>query len=83
MWSQQLATYNAAYGGHVPPYGLTNFSFGLDKDNWEVELLVNNAWNRNAAADFDSELQRAAQYVAIYNIIVPPRLIGLQFSQHF
>lgn len=82
MWSQQLATYNQ-YFGQVPPYGITNFSFGFSKDNWEAELLIHNAFNRDAAADFDSELIRGAQFVATYNIIVPPRLIGVQFTQHF
>ncbi len=82
MWFQQEPGLNAPFG-QVPGYGITNFSFGYDKNNWEAELILENAFNRIATTDFSNELQAAAATVATYNIIAKPRLIGLQFSQHF
>jgi iron complex outermembrane recepter protein len=83
VWSQQLPSENLVYGGQVPAYGLTNFSLGLDKNNWEAELLITNAWNRLAVTELNAELLRGAKYVADYNIDAPPRLIGIQFTQNF
>jgi iron complex outermembrane recepter protein len=68
--------------GQVPSYGLTNFSLGLDKNNWELELLVQNLFNRNAVIDKQPQLT-AAVAIAQFNTIAPPRLIGLQFTQNF
>jgi hypothetical protein len=69
--------------GQEPAYGITNFSLGVDKNNWEAELLIKNAFNRITPQDITSEIQTAAQGVATYNVLVLPRQIGLQFSQHF
>jgi outer membrane receptor protein involved in Fe transport len=82
MWFQQEPGLNAPFG-QIPGYGITNFSLGYDKDNWELELIIENAFNRLAITDYNNELQAAAAGVATYNIIAKPRLIGLQFSQHF
>jgi iron complex outermembrane recepter protein len=91
MWTNQQPAYNQAYGNlgcvgsgcQVGSYGLTNFSLGLDKNNWEIELLITNVFNRDAVTNQDAELLRGATYVATYNIIAPPRLIGIQFTQNF
>lgn len=69
--------------GQEPAYGLTNFSLGIDKGNWEAELLIKNAFNRITPTDITSEIQTAAEGVATYNVLALPRLIGLQFSQRF
>ena len=81
MWTNLEPRFQRAYGP-VPAYGLTNISFGLDKDNWELELLVTNLFNRIALVDTTPELQAAAA-IALFNPIAPTRLIGLQFSQNF
>ncbi len=91
MWTNQLPKYNLYYGPpgcvgsgcQVPAYGLTNFSLGLDKNNWEVELLIKNVFNRDAVTNFAAELERGAEYADNYSIVAPPRLIGLQFTQNF
>jgi iron complex outermembrane recepter protein len=69
--------------GQEGAYGITNFSLGVDKGNWEAELLIKNAFNRITAQDITAEIQSAAATVATYNVLAPPRLIGLQFSNHF
>lgn len=68
--------------GQEPAYGLTNFSFGLDKQTYQIELLVKNAFNRLASTNRSLENQATATLV-VYNNIVVPRLVGLQFSQEF
>jgi outer membrane receptor protein involved in Fe transport len=77
-----IVNLHQAYG-QEPAYGITNFSLGVDKNNWEAELLIKNAFNRITPQDITSEIQTAAQGVATYNVLVLPRQIGLQFSQHF
>ncbi len=68
--------------GQVPSYGLTNLSLGMDKNSWELELLVQNLFNRNAIIDRQPQLT-AAVAIAEFNTIAPPRLIGIQFTQNF
>ncbi len=68
--------------GQEGAYGLTSFSFGLDKNNYEIQLLVKNVFNRYGSINRSLENQAAAAIV-VYNNITTPRLIGLQFSQQF
>lgn len=80
-WTNVEPQFQMVYG-QVPSYGLTNLSVGIDKNNWELELLVSNLFNRDAIINKASELQAAASLVE-YNYITPPRLIGIQFTQNF
>lgn len=80
-WTNVEPQFQVVYG-QVPSYGLTNLSLGIDKNNWELELLVSNLFNRDAIINKAAELQAAAALVE-YNYITPPRLIGLQFTQNF
>jgi outer membrane receptor protein involved in Fe transport len=66
------------------PFGLANMSLGMKKDNYSVELFVKNVFDKRAS------LQRYADCSitvcgssSVYDVIVPPRLIGLQFGQRF
>jgi iron complex outermembrane recepter protein len=81
MWTNLETVFQRDYGP-VPAYGLTNFSLGFDKNNWDLQLLVKNAFNRYAVDDITSEDQKAVS-IALFRNIVTPRLIGLQFSQQF
>ena len=70
--------------GQQGSYGLTNFSFGVSKDNWTAELLVKNAFDVRASTYRYAEcVQARCGPIAVYNVIAPPRLIGLQWSQRF
>ena len=68
--------------GQEPAYGLTNLSFGVNKNNYQIELLVKNVFNRDAILNRSAETE-AAQNVAVYSHVALPRLIGLHFSQQF
>jgi iron complex outermembrane recepter protein len=68
--------------GIEPAYALTNLSVGYDKDNYEIELLIRNVFNRVGIEDRFAELTNV-ENIAVDNVVTPPRLIGLQFSQHF
>jgi outer membrane receptor protein involved in Fe transport len=70
--------------GQQGSYGLTNFSFGVAKDNWTLELLVKNAFDVRASQYRYAECTQATcGPIAVYNVVAPPRLIGLQWSQRF
>jgi iron complex outermembrane recepter protein len=70
--------------GQQPAYALANFSFGVDKDDWTLELLVKNAFDRRASQYRYAECtQTTCGPYAVYNVVAPPRLIGLQWSQRF
>jgi outer membrane receptor protein involved in Fe transport len=70
--------------GQQSAYGLANFSAGIEKDNWTAELLVKNAFDRRASTYRYAECTTTTcAPFAVYNVIAPPRLIGLQWSQRF
>ena len=81
MWTNLETKFQQAYGP-VPAYGLTNLSLGVDKNNWDLQLLVKNAFNRYAVTDNTSE-DTPSTSISLYKNILTPRLIGLQFSQQF
>ena len=83
VWSD-LRTVERNILGQQGSYGLTNFSFGVNKDNWTAELLVKNAFDVRASQYRYAECTQATcGPIAVYNVIAPPRLIGLQWSQRF
>jgi outer membrane receptor protein involved in Fe transport len=69
--------------GQQGAFGVTNFSLGINKNSYEIELLVKNAFNRLAVENSYAELTEAQSSIATFQQIIPPRLIGLQFSQQF
>ncbi len=70
--------------GQQSAYALTNFSFGVEKDSWTAELLVKNAFDRRASTYRYAECTTTAcAPIAVYNVVAPPRLVGLQWSQRF
>jgi len=70
--------------GQQGSYGITNFSLGVSKDNWTAELLVKNAFDVRASTYRYAECTQAkCGPIAVYNVITPPRLLGLQWSQRF
>jgi outer membrane receptor protein involved in Fe transport len=70
--------------GQQGAYELTNFSLGVEKDNWTAELIVKNAFDRRASTyRFAECTTTTCAPFAVYNVIAPPRLIGLQWSQRF
>ena len=70
--------------GQQPAYALVDAGFGAVKDGLEVELFVNNVFDRLAENYRYTECAAAvcgAQ--AVYANVYKPRLIGLKFAQKF
>lgn len=83
VWPQ-LRVLDRGILGQQPAYALTNFFLGVEKNGLSVELLVKNAFDRRAS------LFRYANCGTVdcgpgatYEVIAPPRLIGLQIGQRF
>jgi len=83
IWPTLLNTERAVLGS-IGGYGVANFTFGIDRANYTLDLIVKNAF------DVEGGLSRSAECsitvcgkYATYNQIVRPRLIGLQFGQRF
>jgi iron complex outermembrane recepter protein len=84
-WVQSaLRTEDTAALGEQPAYALVNGFFGAEKNGLSIELLVKNIMNREASLYKYTECGTPICGAgAVYNVIAPPRLIGLQFGQKF
>jgi len=79
-----LRLYERSLLGQQPAFGIFNFSLGGTKDNLSLELLVKNAFDKRASIYRYSEcVQAVCAPIAVYNVVAPPRLIGLQLGQRF
>lgn len=79
-----LRTEDSAILGEQPAYALTNFFLGAEHNGLTIELLVKNAFNRNADLYKYSECGTTICGLgAVYTVVAPPRLVGLQFGQKF
>jgi outer membrane receptor protein involved in Fe transport len=75
---------DAAILGEQPAYALTNLFFGVEKNGLSIELLVKNAFDRRASLYRYANCGTTTCGVgAVYDVIAPPRLIGLQVGQKF
>jgi iron complex outermembrane recepter protein len=82
--NSQLRNLDARLLGDQPAYALTNFFMGAKKDGMSVELLVKNVFDRRASLYRYSNCGTVeCAPVATYDVIAPPRLIGVQFGQRF
>ena len=70
--------------GQQSAYGIANFSFGLARDTYALELLVKNVFDRRGSQFRYAECtELTCGPIAVYDSVTQPRLIGLQFSQRF
>jgi outer membrane receptor protein involved in Fe transport len=70
--------------GQQGAYGIANFTFGIDRDNYTLDLIVKNAFDVRGSTYRDTECSiTVCGNIATYNQIIRPRLIGLQFGQRF
>jgi iron complex outermembrane recepter protein len=82
--SPALRVADAAILGEQPAYALANLFFGAEKNGLSIELLVKNAFDRRASLYRFAECGTVVCGPgAVYNVISPPRLIGIQFGQKF
>ena len=79
-----LRTEDSTILGPQPAYALTNVFFGAEHNGMSIELFVKNAFNRNAELYKFSECGTTVCGLgAVYTVVAPPRLVGLQFGQKF
>lgn len=82
--SPALRVLDASLLGEQPAYALTNIFLGVEKNGLTIELLVKNAFDRRASLYRYSECGTVVCAPgAVYDVIAPPRLIGLQVGQRF
>ncbi|MEY3359734.1 MAG: hypothetical protein RI923_994 [Pseudomonadota bacterium] len=82
---------DAAVYGEFPSYGLFDFSTGIRKDSWSLDLFVKNVFDKLVVQDRYSQCGTCQttglvpEYPngQVYTIASPPRTIGLRFSQEF
>ncbi|HKD55644.1 MAG TPA: TonB-dependent receptor [Steroidobacteraceae bacterium] len=83
VWAD-MRTLERGLLGQQPAYGIFNFFTGVEKNNLALELLIKNAFDKRASIYRYSECTQATcAPIAVYNVVAPPRLIGLQLSQRF
>src|SRR5579872_7239523 len=70
--------------GIQPAYALKNLFAGVEKNGLSIELLVKNAFDRRASLFRYAECgTQTCGPGATYEVIAPPRLIGVQVGQRF
>jgi outer membrane receptor protein involved in Fe transport len=79
--------------GTQSSYSIADFSFGVKKDEWELELSVRNAFDERAslyryaecATNYCARVPDADSPVPgiVYSVVNQPRTIGVKFSQKF
>jgi iron complex outermembrane receptor protein len=70
--------------GEMPSYAITDFTASIEKNGLTAQLYLDNAFdNRGVLSRYaECDIQECGQ-VAVYDLPVPPRTVGLKFSQRF
>jgi outer membrane receptor protein involved in Fe transport len=69
--------------GKQPSYTLVDFSAGVARENFTLDLYVNNAFDKRAELFRFAECAEAVCGPEIYSITNQPRTIGVKFGQKF
>jgi len=69
--------------GDQPSYEIVDFSAGVSKDDYSVELFVNNVFDERNILYRYVQCAEAVCGAQPYVVTTPPRTIGLKFSQRF
>ena len=69
--------------GDSDAYTLVDLSFGVQKEKWEAELFVKNAFDERASLYNYSECSVDICGGIVYSIMNQPRTIGLKYTQKF
>jgi hypothetical protein len=77
-----LLNYQASAVGMQPAYALFDTSFGISKDNTNIELLVSNVADRRAQLSRFTETNPGLD-PQVYFIPAQPRTIAIRFGQKF
>jgi outer membrane receptor protein involved in Fe transport len=70
--------------GQMPSYTVANFTTGVERNGMTVDLFVNNAFDSRGVLSryAECDISKCGQ-IAIYDLPVQPRTIGLKFGQKF
>ena len=69
--------------GNMPSYTITDFSAGLGRNDWRLELFVSNAFDELAQVSRFAQCAEAVCGGEVYVVPQRPRTFGLKFSQEF
>lgn len=78
-----LRDYENSIIGDMPSYTVADFSAGLGRNDWRLELFVTNAFDEDAEMYRFSQCAEAVCGEQAYVIAQRPRTIALKFSQRF
>jgi outer membrane receptor protein involved in Fe transport len=68
---------------NLDAYTLVDFSTGLKKDSWALDLFIKNVFDERAELGKFSQCATLTCGFQPYTIVAQPRTIGLRFSQQF
>jgi len=71
-----------SYLVHLPAYGLVNFRFGAEGDNWTTALFISNLTNKEALLDPQPQIDLQMAAYARY-LVNQPRTIGVDLTYKF
>jgi len=69
--------------GDLPSYTMADFSFGLKRDNWNLDFYLKNAFDERAEFSRFSQCAEAVCGEQTYRLASQPRTFGVRFSQDF
>ncbi len=69
--------------GQSPAYTTFDFTTGVDRNNWSLELFVENAFDERAQLGRYAECTPGVCGHEPYILVAQPRTIGLKFGQRF
>ena len=70
--------------GQMPSYTTADFSTSVEKNGMTLQLFLDNAFDERGVTSryAECDIKKCGQ-IAIYNLPVQPRTVGLRFSQRF
>jgi outer membrane receptor protein involved in Fe transport len=78
-----LRSFERGITGKDPAYTIANFTAGIGKDDWTLELSLQNAFDERAQLYRYSECTPGTCGAQTYILPARPRTIGLTFAQRF
>jgi outer membrane receptor protein involved in Fe transport len=78
-----LLTYDREVLGQVPAYTSVDLAAGFGKQGWNAELYVSNVFDEMRETGRGVSCVTSVCGEQVYSFILPPRTIGIRFSQEF
>ena len=81
--TQDLNVFNNALLGNTPGFVSFDFSGGVKKDNWTVDLFIQNAFDKRGQLTKNTFCSITFCSGSARTFITKPRFFGFRFGQHF